>query len=164
MFFQKLVLSLFVSVAVAIPFYPETSDATSFQINMAQPIRINDNALVRNTAVSSRQQIPSFIFGLMFIKYFKTMISLSCVVMPAFIPTCIQLFLSNLQVIFFLITCVVNPTKCPCSNFPTSCSISSNDTLTNFHMTETHVQNIRARLLRWSCPIQALKMLMHFST
>ncbi len=131
---------------MAIPFYPETSDATSFQINMAQPIRINDNALVRNTAVSSRQQIPSLIFGLMFIKYFKTMISLSCLVMPALIPTCIQLFLSNLQVIFVLITCVVNPTKCPCSNFPTSCSISSNDTLTNFHMTETHVQNIRAAI------------------
>ena len=75
------------------------------------------------------------------------MISLTCLVMPTYIPTCIQLFLSNVQVIFVIITCVVSPTNCPCSNFPTSCSISSNsETPTNFHMTETHVQNIRSAI------------------
>ncbi len=102
------------------------------------PLEVRSSALPRQGVILS----------LLIFKYLKAQLSGECIFRPSNYQGCIQLaisaFLSSLQLIYILINCAIIPsTKCPCSNFPISCRISSNsdDTPVSVHINDTHVQN-----------------------
>ena len=133
---------------MAVPFYPEMS-ATSFRNDMVSRIE-TPGPLEVPSSVLPRQQLPSFISGLLFFKYIKFIVTTTCV-NPSNYQICLILaisaFYASLQLINILINCAIFPSaNCPCSNFPTSCTISSNrdDTPVSFNINDTYVQNILA--------------------
>nr|CAH0098360.1 unnamed protein product [Daphnia galeata] len=141
-------LSLIFAATMAVPFYPEMS-ATSFRNDRVSRIE-TPGPLEVPSSVLPRQQLPSFISGLLFFKYIKFIVTTTCI-NPSNYQICLILaisaFYASLQLINILINCAIFPSaNCPCSNFPTSCRISSNsdDTPVSFHFNDTYVQNILA--------------------
>ena len=160
MIFQKFLLSLIVAATMAASVYPEMS-TISFEKNMAHPsIRTHDQLQVFNSAVhSSRQGIPvpswgqmqiiDYINGLFRIKYFQLNAIQSCLNSNQNCISYLQSYLSlKLPIISVMITCALSPQRCPCKPLRL-CSLATNsedDIPISFHMTETHVENIRAAI------------------
>jgi hypothetical protein len=134
--------------------YPEMS-FISFEKNMAHPlISTHDPLEVFNSAVPSRQQwrqlqILDYITGLIYIQFYKLLTIQGCLTNN---QNCIPVLQKNLviklRIIFVMLTCAIDPRRCPCRQI-SSCGLTTNsedNTPISFHMTETHVQNIRTAI------------------
>jgi hypothetical protein len=136
--------------------YPEMS-AISFEKNMAHPsIRTHDPLEVFNSAVPSRQQwrqlqVLDYITGLIYINYLQLGAVQGCFTHSQ--NYCMSLLsttaLINLRIFSVMLTCVLSPELCPCKQL-TQCGLLSTNSEggipISFHMTETHVENIRAAI------------------
>ena len=136
--------------------YPEMS-AISFEKNMAHPsIRTHDPLQVFNSAVPRRQQwrqlqVLDYITGLIYINYLQLGAIQGCLTHSQ--NYCMSLLsttaLINLRTISVMLLCILSPELCPCKQI-TQCGLlttnSEDDIPISFHLTETHVENIRAAI------------------
>jgi hypothetical protein len=154
--FQKFLLPLIVAATMAASVYPEMSDI-SFEKNMAHPsIRTHDPLDVFNSAVSSRRQqwrqmqVSDYINRLIAIKVYKLIFIQSCLNNNQNCISYLQRFLSiKLQIISEMINCALSPQTCRCKQLAPCgllTTISEDGIPISFHMTETHVENIRAAI------------------
>ena len=152
--------------------YPEMS-FISFEKNMAHPlISTHDPLEVFNSAVPSRQQwrqlqILDYITGLIYIQFYKLLTIQGCLTNN---QNCIPVLQKNLviklRIIFVMLTCAIDPRRCPCKQI-SSCGLTTNsegNTPILVFIWPKHTSKISARLLRWSCQIRILKMSMLFLT
>ena len=153
MIFKKFLLPLIVAATMAASVYPEMS-ALSFEQNMAHlSIRTHDPLQVFNSAVPSRQQwrqlqVLDYISVLIYIKFLQLGAIQGCVSNN---QNCISLLSTTLfiklRIISVMLICILSPQICPCKQI-TQCGLTNSEDgiPISFHLTETHVENIRAAI------------------